>query len=159
MAGYVLTADSLIGISSVQIKIESHGRITKSEPDGHFYLVAAMGDTLSFTAVGFKTIIYITPIDTWSRQYTIIQPMTTSNDYLSTTFCFPFRSKPYIGCFFPAPKTASQVAQEKLDADNYEKRLTTGFKFSYTEFTPRNIFKHDWEQFKQAWSNGDLKNK
>jgi hypothetical protein len=178
-SGYVLTADSLIGIPFVHITTMNRGRVALAGPDGYFSFAAAEGDTLFFTSVGFRPVVYIVPSKLEGDKYSVIQPMTRSTDYLPTTYIFPWKRENFHEVFMEThpPETDLERAKRNLDrehlialgakmdpdgreASSQSLRSSSAAKYYYGQVAPQNIFNPlAWAQFIQAWKNGDFKQK
>src|SRR6185295_2281322 len=85
LSGLVLTSDSLTGIPHATVIIRHQARGTFTNYQGFFLLVAALGDTIKFTGVGFRTETVVIS-DTLSKsKYSIIQLLTQDTVYLPET--------------------------------------------------------------------------
>jgi len=178
-SGYVLTADSLIGIPFAHITILNRSRVAAAGPDGYFSFAAVEGDTLYFTSVGFRPAVYIIPSKLEGDKYSVIQPMTRSSSYLPTTYIFPWRREDFHEVFMEThpPETLTEIAKKNLDR---ERLVAAGAKlepdgreqgeralqnrsaqtYYYGQVAPQNIFNPlAWAQFIQAWKNGEFKQK
>ena len=178
-SGYVLTADSLIGVPFAHITIMNRGRVAEAGPDGYFSFAAVEGDTLYFTSVGFKPAVYILPTKLENDQYSVIQPMTRDAKYLPTTYIFPWRREDFHEVFMEThppmtdlERAKENLSRERLAAAGYKlepdgpssaaqaQRNSSAAKYYYGQVAPQNIFNPlAWAQFIQAWKNGDFKKK
>ncbi|HMQ06485.1 MAG TPA: carboxypeptidase-like regulatory domain-containing protein [Saprospiraceae bacterium] len=164
--------------TNVYIKGTTRG--TVSESDGFFSLVAAKGDVVVFSQVGFKTVEYIVP-DTLERTlYYWIQIMTQDSILLPEAVIRPFPSREHFRIEFLAldisdelQKNYSDVLAEELlreirynlpvdgrEAINiYMRQTAEAFRYE-GQFKPQQIFNPlAWKQFIDAWKRGDFKRK
>ena len=178
-SGYVLTADSLIGIPFAHVTIMNRGRIAEAGPDGYFSFPAVEGDTLYFTSVGFKPAVFILPLKLESDKYSIVQPMTRSTQYLPPTYIFPWRREDFHEVFMEThpPETLAEIARKNLDRENMaiagskthpdgpsaaaqSLRNSSAQRYYYGQTAPQNIFNPlAWANFIKAWKDGDFKRK
>ena len=178
-SGYVLTADSLMGVPFAHVTIMNRGRLATAGPDGYFSFAAMEGDTLYFTSVSFKPSVYIIPSKMESDKFSIIQLMTKSTIYLNPTYIFPWRREDFREVFLEThpPETDLDRAKKNLDrerlaaagaklepdgqeASQQSLRASSANKYYYGQTAPQNIFNPlAWAQFIQAWKNGDFKKK
>jgi hypothetical protein len=178
-SGYVLTADSLIGVPFAHITVMNRGRVAEAGPDGFFSFAAVEGDTLFFTSVGFKPAVYIVPTKLEGDKYSVIQPMTRDAKFLPTTYIFPWRREDFREIFINThpPETLMEIARKNLDRETLRtlsnktapdgpeqaaqlQRSSSAAKYYYGQVAPQNIFNPlAWAQFIQAWKNGDFKKK
>lgn len=178
-SGYVLTADSLMGVPFAHVTILNRGRLATAGPDGYFSFAAVEADTLYFTCVGYKPSVYIIPAKLETDKFSIIQLMTRSNVYLPNTYIFPWRREDFHEVFLEThpPETDIDRAKRNLDrerlaalgakiepdgqeASQQSLRNTSAQTYYYGQTAPQNIFNPlAWAQFIQAWKNGDFKKK
>src|SRR5690606_1002245 len=85
VTGIVLTADSSspIAYTSVMIRNLNRGDITTDK--GLFSMACYKGDTLDFTAMGFKDKSYVIPQDVEGKFISIVQLMPYDTFYLDET--------------------------------------------------------------------------
>ena len=74
-SGVVVTADSLQPVPFVNIIIEGTYRGSMSDLGGFFSIIARKNETISFSSVGFKTVVYHVPDTLTKDRYTLIQIM------------------------------------------------------------------------------------
>lgn len=180
MSGLVLTSDSLMGVPYASVIIKGTGRGTITNYQGFFSLVAAKGDTLVFSGLGFNTDEYIVADSIKDYRFSIVQLLTTGTFYLDETVIFPWPTKEQFREAFLTlniPDDQLEIARRNLEqqqltaigenmkidgnegADYYLRKEAQ--KFSYAgQLPPMNIFNPiAWAQFIQAWKNGDFKKK
>jgi hypothetical protein len=178
-SGYVLTADSLMGVPFAHVTILNRGRVATAGPDGYFSFAAAEGDTLYFTSISFKPSVYIIPTKLETDKFSIIQLMTRDAVYLNPTYIFPWRREDFHQVFLEThpPETDLERAKRnlaretlaalgaKMEPDGPEAaaqnlRSSSAAKYYYGQVAPQNILNPlAWAQFIQAWKNGDFKQK
>ena len=180
MSGLVLTSDSLMGVPYASVIIKGSGRGTITNYQGFFSLVAAKGDTLVFSGLGFNTDEYVVSDTITSYRFSIVELLTTGTYYLDETVIFPWPTKEQFREAFLSlniPDDQLEIARRNLEqqqltaigenmridgnegADYYLRKEAQ--KFSYAgQLPPMNIFNPiAWAQFIQAWKNGDFKKK
>lgn len=178
-SGYVLTADSLMGVPFAHITITNRGRVATAGPDGFFSFAALEGDTLYFTSIGFKPSVYIIPTKLETDKYTVVQMMTKSEVYLRETIIFPWRREDFHQVFMDTHPPEDDLDRakrnleretlaaigEKMEADGQESaaqnlRATSAKTYYYGQTPPQNIFNPlAWAEFIRAWKRGDFKKK
>lgn len=180
MSGLVLTSDSLMGVPYASVIIKGSGRGTITNYQGFFSLVAAKGDTLVFSSLGFDTDEYVVSDTITSYRFSIVQLLTTGTFYLDETVIFPWPTKEQFREAFLSlniPDDQLEIARRNLDQDHLatvgENMTLDGNeaadyylrkeaqKYSYAgQLPPMNIFNPiAWAQFIEAWKNGDFKKK
>jgi hypothetical protein len=180
ISGITMTADSLRAIPAVSVVIRGQGRGTISNSQGVFSIVAFKGDTLTFSAVGFKKKVYRIPPELRGNNFSMIQLMVEDTTYLPVTIIKPYPSKEEFDKAFISddiPDDAYEVARKNTDAakmralarytpidgregtNMYMKRQAQSLYYAGQQ-APQNIFNPlAWAQFIQAWKRGDFKNK
>jgi hypothetical protein len=89
-SGAVVTSDSLRPVSFTHIIDRNTGFGTISDYYGYFSFVAKIGDTIDFSAIGFKKGMFIIPDTMHSNRYTMFQVMTADTVYLTETVIYPW---------------------------------------------------------------------
>jgi len=180
ISGITMTADSLRAIPAVSIIVKGQNRGTISNSQGVFSIVAFKGDTLSFTAVGFRKKEYKIPVNLPGNSYSVIQLLTEDTIYLSETIIKPYPSKREFEKAFVSmdiPNDMYEIArknndQAKIRAMARSIPIDAGGAYGvfmqkqqqslyYAGQTPpQNIFNPiAWAQFIEAWKRGDFKRK
>lgn len=181
-SGMVLdgSTDQLYPIPYTAIAIKGKSRGTYANLEGFFSLVAYKGDTILFSALGYKDARYIIPEDLEDDRYSVVQLMTQDAVNLPETVVFPWPSRDHFKLEFLAmdvtPELQSRAA-DNLSADKLEKLRSTvaadgGENANYylrqqsrqTYFIgqrpPMNIFSPiAWKQFFDSWKRGDYKSR
>lgn len=180
ISGITMTPDSLRAIPAVSILVKGKGRGTISNSQGVFSIVAIKGDTLSFSAVGFRRKDYRIPETLPGNSYSLIQLMAEDTVYLSETIIKPFPTRKEFEKLFVSmdiPNDMYEVARKnnesaKLRALSNYIPLDPGAAYNvfmqkqqqslyYAGQTPpQNIFNPlAWAQFIESWKRGDFKRK
>jgi hypothetical protein len=180
ISGLTLTADSLRAIPAVSVMVRSQGRGTISNRSGIFSIVVFKGDTLSFSAVGFKRKDYKVPPDIKGNNFSLIQLMVEDTTYLPVTIIKPYLSKEEFERAFAnmdIPDDAYEVARKNTNnarlramarytpidgregVNQYLNKQAQSLYYA-GQPPPQNIFNPlAWAQFIQAWKRGDFKRK
>ncbi len=180
ISGITMTADSLKAIPAVSILVKGQGRGTISNRQGVFSIVVFKGDTLSFTAVGFKKKDYKIPVNLPGNAYSLIQLMIEDTTYLPATIIRPYLTKEEFERAFASmniPDDAYEVARKNTEGNRlralarvtpidgregtnmYLKKQAQSLYYA-GQPPPQNIFNPlSWAQFIQAWKRGDFKRK
>ena len=93
ISGITMTADSLRAIPAVSVLVRGQNRGTISNSQGVFSIVAFKGDTLTFSAVGFKRKDYKIPTNLPGNNYSMIQLLVIDTTYLPVTIIRPYPSR------------------------------------------------------------------
>ncbi|MCC7302028.1 MAG: carboxypeptidase-like regulatory domain-containing protein [Bacteroidia bacterium] len=179
-SGVVVERDSLKPVSFAKIIIKNKQRGTLADYFGFFSFVAQEKDTIEFTAVGFKSMLFIIPDSLTTNKYSLIQIMHSDTILLKETVIYPWPSKESFKKVFletKIPEDDLDRAAKNLDQQNmvmqYETMPMDGnmnFKASMQEtysklyyagqYPPNNLLNPiAWAKFIKAWKNGDFKKK
>ena len=180
ISGITMTADSLRAIPAVSILVKGQNRDTISNSQGVFSIVAFKGDTLTFSAIGFRKKDYKIPVGLVGNSYSLIQLMTEDTMYLAETVIHPYPSRREFEKLFVSmdiPNDMYEIArknneQAKLRAMASSIPIDGGGAYNvfmqkqqqslyYAGQTPpQNIFNPlAWAQFIESWKRGDFKRK
>lgn len=180
ISGITMTADSLRAIPAVSILVKGQNRGTISNSQGVFSIVAFKGDTLTFSAVGFRRKDYKIPPTLPGNSYSLIQLLTEDTVYLSETIIRPYPSKREFERDFvnmDIPNDMYEIARKNNEAAKLRAMARTmpiDAGGAYNVFMqkqqqslyyagqtpPQNIFNPlAWAQFIEAWKRGDFKRK
>ena len=180
LSGLVLTSDSLIGVPYTTVIVKGTGRGTISNGQGFFSIVAAQGDVLVFTSIGFKDGYYQISDTLDEKRYSIVQLLTLDTFFLPETMVFPWPTKEQFREAFLSlniPAGDIEIAKRNLEKQRlmelgetlaYDPSETAQLylrseatKFYYAgQAPPMNIFNPiAWAKFVQSWRNGDYKKK
>ncbi|NEN24470.1 carboxypeptidase-like regulatory domain-containing protein [Cryomorpha ignava] len=177
-SGVVITGDSLNPVPFTNVLIEQTGRGTMTDYYGYFSFVAQKGDSILFSAVGFKRNRFIIPDSLTQNKYSLIQIMNSDTVQLQETIVYPWPTREQFKEAFLAmeiPETDYDRAQKNLYQADMIARMDAAmpsggetFKYSMQEYQqqiyyagqapPMNIFNPvAWGEFIQAWKRGDFK--
>ncbi len=177
-SGVVITGDSLSPVPFTNVLIEQSGRGTMTDYYGYFSFVAQKGDSILFSAVGYKRNRFIIPDTLSKNKYSLIQIMNSDTVQLQETVIYPWPTREQFKEAFLAmelPETDYDRAQKNLYQADMIARMDAAmpsggetFKYSMQEYQqqiyyagqapPQNIFNPiAWGQFIQAWKRGDFK--
>jgi len=178
--GVVMTADSLMGIPSVTIKVQGRNQGTYTNEQGVFSIVVLKGDKLEFSSIGFKPKLIEIPRSLEGNQHSIIQLMVQDTMYLATTIIRPKPTREQFERDFvkiDVPDDDYEIARKNTDegkrrilakslpsdgreASNIQLRNTANRAYYAGQAPPQNIFNpFAWNEFIKAWKRGDFKNK
>lgn len=181
-SGMVLdgTTAELIPVPYANVLVKNRGRGTYSDFSGFFSIVVEKGDSVEFSAVGYKTVEFIIPQELKDNRYSLVQLMTQDTINLPETIVFPWPSKEHFKLEFLAMDVTSEmqaralrnVANETLERmrnsvpsdgrehANYYLRQQARSYYYIGQQPPMNIFNPvAWKQFFDAWKRGDYKKK
>ncbi len=177
-SGVIMTSDSLRAIPFANIIIKNVGRGTISNYEGFFSFVAKKGDTIGFSAIGYKDKQYVIPPDLGVEKYSIIQLMTRDTVHLPETVIYPWPTpeqfrEAFLSLNIPdddLERAKKNLERERLKAlglamkmdanenqDYYQRQQAAKFYYN-GQYPPLNIFNPlAWAKFIEAWQNGDFK--
>lgn len=179
-SGAVVTGDSLRPVSFAHIIDHNTGFGTISDYYGYFSFVARKGDTISFSAIGFKKGTFVIPDTIQNNRYTMFQVMTSDTVYLSETVIYPWPTKEQFKEAFlklEIPDDDLEIARKNLD--RYElyvraQAMPMDGSMNYRHYIDQTVSKlyyagqtqpisllnpFAWAQFIQAWQDGKFKRK
>jgi hypothetical protein len=178
-AGIVVTADSLRPIPFVHIFVKDSRRGTVSDINGLFSIVGEKGQTIVFSAVGYKTVFFKIPDTLKHTFYNLIQPMITDTIYLDKTVVYPWPSKEkfkeaFINTVPPdddlerarknlafmewKDKEFNYVARDGQSAYNQMIKEISYKNYYAGQLPPNNLLNpFAWAAFVKAWQEGQFK--
>lgn len=180
-SGLVVSSDSLVGLTDVNIRVKGNFYGTITNEMGMFSLVTRLGDTVVFSSVGYKRLEYIVPTNLTNSRYSMIISLTSDTFMLDTVFIKPFISSALLSYYFEnldVPESEEELIARRnlesellhmqaqnLGADGRENQSIQlrkeAAKYYYSGQTPPisllNPFA--WAQFFKAWQRGDFKSK
>lgn len=180
ISGLVLSSDSLVGIPYASVVIKGSGRGTITDYQGFFSLVAAKGDVIVFSSLGYQKDEYLIPDSIKEKRFSTVLLLSQSTTYIDTVVVFPWPSKEDFREAFLAlnlPPDEIEIAKRNLEKKRLAELGATlpldgnenadlylrneAYKFYYAgQAPPMNIFSPlAWAKFIQAWKNGDFKKK
>jgi hypothetical protein len=178
--GVTITADSLRAVPGTTVTVKNKYRGVSSSELGVFSLVCYKGDTLEFTAVGFRPKIYVVPSHIKGQYFSMIQLMVQDTFYLPETIVKPLPTHEqfdYAFTHWQIPDDQYEIARKNTDAlmlramafvlprdgrENqavYQQNMATQAIY-YGQATPMKIFNPiSWAEFFEAWKRGDYRRK
>jgi hypothetical protein len=180
ITGVTMTADSLRAVPDVTIAIKNKDRGTYSSTFGVFSLVCSKGDTLNFSAVGYRSKEYVIPPDINGRYFNVVQLMVQDTFYLPETIIRPLPygdEFDYAFKYWEIPDDQYATAQRNnservmaylranLPKDGRENQGAYQAEqgrqgYYYGQQRPIGIFNpFKWGEFFNAWKRGDFKKK
>ncbi len=182
LSGVVMdgTNQDLIPVSFASVFITKDHRGTAADYHGFFSIVASKGDTVSFSAIGYKTVDFVVPDSLTENRYSIVQLLTTDTFNLPETVVFPWPSRENFKLEFLAMDVTSELQEKAIEnlaekalkkmrnevirdgnenADYYLRQQAQSY-YSFGQTPPMNIFNaFAWKKFFDAWKRGDFKKK
>ncbi len=179
-SGVVITSDSLVPVPFTTVIIRSQYRGTISDFYGFFSFVAQKGDTVEFSAVGFKKAHYIIPDTLKENHYSLIQMLSHDTIMLHEAVIYPWPTKEQFKSAFLALRVpdddmtranknlsqykmaaiASSMKMSATENQRYAQQLENNRLYYAGQLPPNNWLNPlAWAKFIQSWKNGDFKDK
>lgn len=179
-SGLVLTGDSLKPLPFTNILILNRNKGTSTDYGGFFSFVARKGDTVMFSAVGYKKGYFVISDTISTNRYSMVQLMTVDTILLRETAIYPWPSREKFREAFIKNKvpddelTVAMRNLERLEMRDRAMKLPMDGAMNYRNFMqqqtdrlyyfgqapPITIFNpFAWAQFFKAWKNGDFRKK
>jgi hypothetical protein len=179
-SGVVVTGDSLEPVPFASVVPKGSFRGTLSDVYGYFSFVAQAGDTIQFSAVGFKRGYYAIPDTLKENKYSMIHVLFPDTVLLEPLSVYPWPSREQFRDAFLnldlaqddyqhalRNLNAAEVLQrmENLPPDpglayHYQSTLNNTRIYNQGMAPTINLFNPiAWAQFLQAWKAGDFKKK
>lgn len=179
-SGVVVTGDSLEPVPFASILTKGSFRGTISDVYGYFSFVAQAGDTLQFSAVGFKRGEYLIPDSLKDSKYSMIHVLFPDTVLLKPLDVYPWPSREQFREAFLNLDLADDDYQRALKhlnsaeaiqrmenlppdpglAAHYQTALDNTRIYNQGMAPTINLFNPiAWSQFIQAWKAGDFKKK
>ncbi|MFT7232909.1 MAG: hypothetical protein ACI8TA_002127 [Cyclobacteriaceae bacterium] len=114
--GVVFTPDSTSIIPGVHIYVPAVGRGTTTNPYGFFSMPVIEGDSVVFSAVGFKKKHYIIPHHDSDRSLKLLLTMEEDIEFLEEVEIFPYPSEAMFKKAILAMELSNQQDYDNLDA-------------------------------------------
>lgn len=149
--GVIFTPDSTSVIPGVHIYVPAVGRGTTSNPYGFFSMPVIEGDSIVFSAVGFKKKHFIIPPHDSDRSLKLILTMEEDIEFLEEVEIFPYPSE----AMFKKAVLAMELSNQQ-DYDNLEAWLTAQYMASAHKNLPASAnsnYRHFMAQQQQALNN------
>ena len=178
--GVTMTADSLRAVGGTTISVKSKNRGVVSSERGVFSIVVIKGDTLEFSAIGYRPKEYVVPRNVEGHFVSLIQLMTQDTFYLAETVIRPLPSREEFDYAFRnlrIPDDPYEIARKNTDAitlraiamtlpksgaENQAALQQTYQRASvyYQQTPPSNILSPGaWMNFLESWKRGDFRKK
>ncbi|MEO8068666.1 MAG: carboxypeptidase-like regulatory domain-containing protein [Flavobacteriales bacterium] len=179
-SGVVVTGDSLAAVPFTNVLVKNSYRGTMSDVFGYFSFVAQEGDTILFSAVGFKRSQFVMPESLPESKYSIIHQLESDTVLLREFTVYPWPSREQFRDAFLAldlPDDDYQRSLKNLSPAEMMQRMENlppdayqSFNYAMAQDRTRlynsggvpsiNLFNPiAWAQFIQAWKNGAFKKK
>jgi signal peptidase I len=179
-SGIVVTEDSLQAVPYTSIYVVNKGLGTTTDFYGYFSFVASAGDTVQFSAVGYKRNIFVVPKDFIEEKYTLIHVLHSDTVMLNETVVYPWPSKEQFKQAFLTlniPDDDVERARKNLSQEELAKRAeelpvsgSLAFKYQMQQRNDRLYYAGQappiqilnpfaWAKFIESWRNGDFKRK
>lgn len=179
-SGVLLSSDSLNPVPFAHVIIAKSRRGTISDYYGFFSFVARKGDTVRFTAVGYKSAFYFIPDTLTTDRYSLIQLMTRDTINLAMAVVYPWPSKEQFRQAFLTmniPDDDLERAKRNLARAEMKERMenmpmdgSMNYKYQMQQQQSKLYYAGQypsisllnpiaWAQFIQAWKRGDFKRK
>lgn len=179
-SGVVVTGSNLEPVPFVNVVEKSSYRGTSSDYYGFFSFVAQPGDTIIFSAIGFKRSQYVIPDSLVTARYSLIHKINEDTILLKVKEVFPWPSREQFKEAFlnlDIPNDDLERARANLDPavlaskqDAYPRSGSVNFKMQMQQISsqlyyagqapPNNLLNPlAWAKFIKAWKNGDFKRK
>jgi hypothetical protein len=181
-SGAVVTGDSLHPVPYAHIVDKRTGYWTICNLYGYFSFVAVKGDSISFSAIGFKKAWFIIPDTITNNRYAMFQVMATDTIYLNETVIYAWPTKEEFRRAFVTldiPDDDIEIARKNLE--RYELAVRTNEitvpydgAMNYRNYIDQTVSKlyyagqtqpisllnpFAWGQFIKAWQDGKFKKK
>lgn len=179
-SGVVVTGDSLQPIPYSSIVVRGSFRGTISDYGGFFSFVAQMGDTIDFSAVGFKKSSFVIPDTLNTDRYSLIKIMSSDTVLLKEAVIYPWPTKEQFRQAFLSlrvpdddlERAKRNMALEEMrelmvslpmdGSGNYKAMMVERLNKTYMagQYPGINLLNPiAWAQFIEAWQRGDFKRK
>ena len=178
--GVTMTADSLRGVPGVVVMVKNKNRGVESSNAGVFSIVVYKGDTLQFSALGFRDKEYVVPENVEGHYLSMIQLMVQDTFYLPETIIRSLPTKEQFDYAFKhwkIPDDKYEIARKNTDEmtlralayllprDGRENQsayqnMQAREAVYYGQVKPMNLFNPlAWADFYEAWKRGDFRRK
>lgn len=177
-SGIVVTEDSLQAVPYTNIYVVNKGMGTTTDLYGYFSFVASPGDSIIFSAIGYKKNTFIVPEEFIEDRYTLIHVLHSDTVMLNETVVYPWPSKEQFKQAFLTlniPDDDIERARKNLDQDELAKRAeelpvsgSLAFKYQMQQHNDKLYYAGQappiqilnpfaWAKFIESWRNGDFK--
>lgn len=177
-SGVIVTGDSLNPVPFATVSVRHTNRGTITDNFGYFSFVANKGDTILFSAIGYRKAYYEIPDSLSKNRYSLIQLLQRDTIQLQETVIYPWPTwQDFKQAFINAnpPVTDFDRAQANLKqqemvmrmqdmpangAENFQYQMQQRESRLYYagQLPPNNLLNpFAWAQFIKAWKRGDFK--
>lgn len=181
LSGVILDADSLNPIPFTSVMISGTNRGTISDYYGFFSVVAAKGDTIVFSSLGYENNAFVVPDSIQSLRYSLIQVLTTDTIELQELVVYPWPTREqFKDAFINLDMTNDEVFRMQMNmAYASARNRKVGATYSTTNanaaYRVQNMNRQTalynsgmaptiqlmnpfaWAQFINSWKKGDYK--
>ena len=150
LSGFVATGDSLYGVTGVSIFVPGTSRGTQSNEYGFFSVPVLAGDSVLFSAIGFKRQYLKIPKTYSSESYSIIMQLQEDPTELPTVDVFPWATERELReavANVKLPDEGRAIAMRNLDPERLEEL------FKSTPMDGAGNFRYGMEQQRQLQQN------
>lgn len=150
LSGFVATGDSLYGVTGVSIYVPGTNRGTQSNEYGFFSVPVLAGDSVLFSAIGFKKQYLIIPKTYSSASYSIIMQLQEDPTELPTVDVFPWATERELReavANVKLPDEGRAIAMRNLDPERLEEL------FKSTPMDGAGNFRYGMDQQRQLQQN------
>lgn len=181
-SGLVVTEErgQMVPVPYANIFISQRKTGTTANYQGFFSIVVERGESVNFTALGFRKSVFTIPQSLTEDRYSLVKILSRDTILLDEAIIFPWPSRDHFKTEFLAMNVTDELqkrAMENLAAETLEKvREVTPFDgretgsmylrqqaknyYYYGQTPPMNIFNPvSWQQFFKSWKEGDYKKK
>jgi hypothetical protein len=181
-SGLVVTEEygQMVPVPYAAVFISKRKVGTTANYQGFFSIVAERGETVQFSALGFRKKSFLIPESLTDDRYSMVQILSRDTILLDEAVIFPWPSREHFKTDFLAMNVTDELerrAMENLAAETLEKvrkvtphdgketgsmylRQQARNYYYYGQIPPMNIFSPNaWQQFFRSWKNGDFKKK
>lgn len=176
--GVTMTADSLRAVPNVTVLVKNKNRGVESSAMGVFSIVVYKGDTLQFSALGYRGKEFVVSPDLKGNYYSLIQLMVQDTFYLPETIIRPLPGRAQFDYAFKhwripddkyeiarknTDKYALRILAHTLPRDGRESQAVyQGIQAQnavyYGQQKPMTVFSPlAWAEFFEAWKRGDFR--
>ncbi|GAB3529344.1 hypothetical protein GCM10027443_08480 [Pontibacter brevis] len=150
LSGFVATGDSLYGVGGVSVYVPNSTRGTISNEYGFFSVPVLAGDSVLFSALGFKKQYLIIPKGYSSQSYSIIMQLQEDPTELPMVDVFPWATERDFReavANLKLPDEGRAMAMRNLDPERLEEL------FKSTPMDGAGNFRHGMQQQRQLQQN------
>ncbi|WP_246000883.1 carboxypeptidase-like regulatory domain-containing protein [Pontibacter diazotrophicus] len=150
LSGFVATGDSLFGVAGVSVYVPNSTRGTVTNEYGFFSVPVLAGDSVLFSALGFKKQYLIIPKNYSSQSYSIIMQLQEDPTELPMVDVFPWATERDFReavANVKLPDEGRAIAMRNLDPERLEELFKT------TPMDGAGNFRHGMNQQQQLQQN------